>query len=233
MESLADIQDYDEEFNVQNPKKCQLSLKMILGILFLIIIAIVVIIIIVILSSSSDNDEKKKDGGDDSINIIKAKYYIEESNKIKIINDPYDKLNIQIFIDEKQDPLNFVTEYKFPNLGNHSITFKFKEEITNLSSLFSSCTNLIEIDFSSVNQNFKKDVKLNVCFQKQDINLKSDQILNDDENITNKHKEKDQNKKTNISKMSEIINYFNEGEREILDDIKKKKNQKEFYQKKT
>ncbi len=33
--------------------------------------------------------------------------------------------------------------------------------------------------------------------------------------------------------MSEIINYFNEGEREILDDIKKKKNQKEFYQKKT
>ena len=129
MESLADIQDYDEEFNVQNPKKCQLSLKMILGILFLIIIAIVVIIIIVILSSSSDNDEKKKEIGDDSINIITATYDIDESNTIKIINDPYDKLNIEIFIDEKQDPLNFVTEYNFPNSGNHSVTFKLKKKL--------------------------------------------------------------------------------------------------------
>ena len=29
--------------------------------------------------------------------------------------------------------------------------------------------------------------------------------------------------------MNEIINYFNEGEREILDDIKKTKNQEEFH----
>ena len=76
------------------------------------------------------------------------------------------------------------------------------------------------------NIHFIKDVKLNICFQKQDINLKSDQILKDVENITNKHKEKDKNKKTNINKMNEIINYFNEGEREILDNIKKKEKSK-------
>ena len=72
------------------------------------------------------------------------------------------------------------------------------------------------------NIHFIKDVKLNVCFQKQVINLKSDQILKDDEKITNsKHKEKNKNKKSNLNKMNEIINYFNEGEKEILDNIKK------------
>ena len=64
------------------------------------------------------------------------------------------------------------------------------------------------------NIHFIKDVKLNVCFQKQDINLKSDQILKDDEKITNsKNKEKNKNKKSNLNKMNEIINYFNEGEK--------------------
>ena len=72
------------------------------------------------------------------------------------------------------------------------------------------------------NIHFIKDVKLNVCFQKQVINLKSDQILKDDEKITNsKHKEKNKNKKSSLNKMNEIINYFNEGEKEILDNIKK------------
>ena len=83
------------------------------------------------------------------------------------------------------------------------------------------------------NIHFIKDVKLNVCFQKQDINLKSDQILKDDEKITNsKNKEKNKNKKSNLNKMNEIINYFNEGEKEILDNIKKIEKSKRIPSKK-
>ena len=81
------------------------------------------------------------------------------------------------------------------------------------------------------NIHFIKDVKLNVCFQKQDINLKSDQALKDDEKILNaKHKEKENNKNNN--KMNEILNYFNEGEKEIIDNIKKKEKSKRFLSKK-
>ena len=84
------------------------------------------------------------------------------------------------------------------------------------------------------NIHFIKDVKLNVCFQKQDINLKSDQVLKDDEKITNaKHKEKDKEKNKNNNKMNEILNYFNEGEKEIIDNIKKKENQKDSQLKKS
>ena len=83
------------------------------------------------------------------------------------------------------------------------------------------------------NIHFIKDVKLNVCFQNQDINLKSDQILKDDQTITNsKNKEKDKNKKRVSNKMNEIINYFNEGEKEILDNIKKREKVKKIPQNK-
>ena len=81
------------------------------------------------------------------------------------------------------------------------------------------------------NIHFIKDVKLNVCFQKQDINIKSDQILKDDQTITNsKNKEKDKNKNKVTNKMNEIINYFNEGEKEILDNFKKKEKVKKIPQ---
>lgn len=83
------------------------------------------------------------------------------------------------------------------------------------------------------NIHFIKDVKLNVCFQKQDINLKSDQVLKDDEKITNaKHKDKDKEKNKKNNKMNEILNYFNEGEKEIIDNIKKKEKSKRFPTKK-
>jgi hypothetical protein len=83
------------------------------------------------------------------------------------------------------------------------------------------------------NIHFIKDVKLNVCFQKQDINIKSDQILKDDQTITNsKNKEKDKNKNKVTNKMNEIINYFNEGEKEILDNFKKKEKVKKIPQNK-
>ena len=75
------------------------------------------------------------------------------------------------------------------------------------------------------NINFIKDVKLNVCFKKQVINNKSDQILIRDEdktNINEKNKEKEKGKIKSKNKMNEILNYFNEGEKEIMNNIKKK-----------
>ena len=75
------------------------------------------------------------------------------------------------------------------------------------------------------NINFIKDVKLNVCFKKQAINNKSDQILIRDEdktNINEKNKEKEKGKIKSKNKMNEILNYFNEGEKEIMNNIKKK-----------
>ena len=81
------------------------------------------------------------------------------------------------------------------------------------------------------NINFIKDVKLNVCFKKQVINNKSDQILIRDEdktNINEKNKEKEKGKIKSKNKMNEILNYFNEGEKEIMNNIKKKVNAKKI-----
>ena len=75
------------------------------------------------------------------------------------------------------------------------------------------------------NIHFIKDVKLNVCFQRQDITSKSDQILVKDEdklNTNDKNKEKVLFKK-NSNKMNEILNYFNESEKEIINNLKKDK----------
>ena len=76
------------------------------------------------------------------------------------------------------------------------------------------------------NINFVKDVKLNVCYQKQEIIDKSDQILVKEEkestNEKNKeNEEKDKNKSKN--KMNEIFNYFNDVEKELMNNFKKRK----------
>ncbi len=84
------------------------------------------------------------------------------------------------------------------------------------------------------NIHFIKDVKLNVCFQKQDINNKSDHIIIKDDHLnTNEKKQEKENKKVKPkNKMFELINYFNEGEKEIINNFKKKQKLKKIPTKK-
>ena len=72
------------------------------------------------------------------------------------------------------------------------------------------------------NIHFIKDVKLNVCFQKQEISDKSDQILIKEEkqNTSDKNREK---KEKDKNKMNELFIYFNDVEKEIMNDYKKSK----------
>ena len=81
------------------------------------------------------------------------------------------------------------------------------------------------------NIHFIKDSKFSVCFQKQDITSKSDQILYKDEDkiITN---EKCKNKKQPKTKMNELLTYFYEGEKEIINNLKKKDKAKKINCKK-
>ena len=85
------------------------------------------------------------------------------------------------------------------------------------------------------NIRFIKDVKLNVCFQKQEINDKSDQILIDEEKLNENEKskenlEKDKNKSKN--KMNELFTYFNDIEKELMNNNKKNKIKKHPSKKK-
>ena len=78
-----------------------------------------------------------------------------------------------------------------------------------------------------------KEVNLNACSKKQDINLRSDRILSKDEekiNPNEKHKEK--NKKKTKNKMNELFNYFSESEKEIMNNLKKKDKSKRIPTKK-
>ena len=86
---------------------------------------------------------------------------------------------------------------------------------------------------SCENIHFIKDVKLNVCLEKMEIVPKSDQVLSNDGNKSNKVII-NINEKENISqkKMNEILNYFNEGEKEIINNIKKKNKLKKIQNKK-
>jgi hypothetical protein len=86
---------------------------------------------------------------------------------------------------------------------------------------------------SCENIHFIKDVKLNVCLEKMEIVPKSDQVLYNDGNKDNKVII-NLNEKENISqkKMNEILNYFNEGEKEIINNIRKKNKLKKIQNKK-
>ena len=74
------------------------------------------------------------------------------------------------------------------------------------------------------NIHFIKDVKLNLCYQKQDINNKSDHIIIKEEqlNTNEKSKEKEKEKTNPKNKMNELLIYFNELEKEIMNNFKKK-----------
>ena len=63
----------------------------------------------------------------------------------------------------------------------------------------------------------------NACFCEQVVSYKSEQILikdTDDLSIKEKHKKKNKIKSKN--KMDELLNYFNESEKEIINNLKKK-----------
>ena len=84
------------------------------------------------------------------------------------------------------------------------------------------------------NIHFIKDVKLSVCFQKQEINNKSDQILIKEEkqNTSDKNKEKEEKEKNKSkNKMNELFNYFNDVEKEIMNNYKKGKVRKHISKK--
>ena len=73
----------------------------------------------------------------------------------------------------------------------------------------------------------------NSCFCEQVINYKADQILikdNDKLNTKEKHKKKEKFKSKN--KMNDLLNYFNESEKEIINNFKKKQKLKKISSKK-
>jgi len=86
---------------------------------------------------------------------------------------------------------------------------------------------------SCENIHFIKDVKLNVCLEKLEILPKSDQVLNNNDGnriIINLNEKKKEN--STQKKMNEILSYFNEGEKEIINNIKKKNKVKKVQNKK-
>ena len=72
------------------------------------------------------------------------------------------------------------------------------------------------------NIHFIKDVKLNLCYQKQDINNKSDHIIIKEEQLNTNEKSKEKEKTNPKNKMNELLIYFNELEKEIMNNFKKK-----------
>ena len=73
----------------------------------------------------------------------------------------------------------------------------------------------------------------NACFCEQAISYKADQILvkdNDKLNTKEKHKKKEKFKSKN--KMNDLLNYFNESEKEIINNFKKKQKLKKISSKK-
>ena len=82
------------------------------------------------------------------------------------------------------------------------------------------------------NIHFIKDVKLNLCFQKQDINNKSDHIIIKEDQLNTNEINKEKEKAKPKNKMNELLNYFNEGEKEIMNNLKKKAKVKKIPTKK-
>ena len=78
-------------------------------------------------------------------------------------------------------------------------------------------------------------LKLNLCFSRQDVTYQADQVLikeEDDQLITNDKKvERGKKKKKENNKMNELIIYFNEREKEIYNDYKKKGKVKKNHKK--
>ena len=83
------------------------------------------------------------------MNKIKSNFVVnDQGSKTKLINNPFDNLNIHLFINDKET--NFEYEYQFNGTGEYLVEFRFNEELTNLSSLFMDVINLKKIDLTGI-----------------------------------------------------------------------------------
>jgi len=129
---------------------------------------------------------------EDKGNVITAKIYIkkeEENNFIKIINshenymEYNNKTSLQKFKNKKEieeceirlnnELIKFNYLHRFKKEGNYTITYSFKNKLTNINNLFSECSSLISIDLSNFNtQNLKNMGSIFYgCSSLKDINL--------------------------------------------------------------
>ena len=106
------------------------------------------------------------------LNIIKAVFSISNINsKTKLINEPNDRLNINLIIDGEEK--DFATEFQFEKMGDHIVEFKFEEKLTNISSLFMNTNTLKEIDLSGLETSevISMDNLFSGCVSLEKINL--------------------------------------------------------------
>ena len=163
---------------IDNAKKTSSYNIITLSILLIINIILIISLIIAIASFTTEKDKTKKifspqmRNNANYLNEIKAIYYINDVNsKVKIINEPNDALNIDLFINGEEK--NFNTEYQFEKKGEYSVEFKFNEELTDLSSLFMKITTLKSIDLTGLKTNKVKsmDKLFQDCISLEKVNL--------------------------------------------------------------
>ena len=93
---------------------------------------------------------------------IEAKYKINEINKkIKIINKPWDDLNISIFVNNTKiyELKENETEINFDNIPEGKIKLKYSGILTNLNSLFKDIIYLEEIILNEIDINKVKSME--------------------------------------------------------------------------
>lgn len=107
-----------------------------------------------IIEINNENIKKMEEKELSQINCI----YKANKNKINLINNTIDNRdlnkeinedNIEIFIDD--NPIDFSFVYENEIRGEINVKFKFKNIISNLSYMFSKCSSLKSVDFTSFN----------------------------------------------------------------------------------
>ena len=116
-------------------------------IIFGIVVLIITIIVVIYALNKEDQGEQKQESG--FLNKIKANFVVNDpGSKTKLINNPFDNLNIHLFINDNE--INFEYEYQFNETGEYLVEFHFNEELSNLSSLFMDVINLKKIDLTGI-----------------------------------------------------------------------------------
>jgi len=104
-----------------------------------------------------DNENINKD-------VLIINSYEEFSRRADLKNCPKELYNekeikeCEIKIDDKL--INFSYTYKFDTVGEHTIIYKFKKNLTNLSCLFCDCSLITSIDLSNFNAENVKYMRL-------------------------------------------------------------------------
>ena len=136
MEENNELENQDNNLLSIEAQKTQNNLKRISIFNLLLLICLIFILIVFISFSFLEKENIKKQKRElkenKYLNEIIGIYSINNiDTKEKIINMPYDKLNIKLFINDIET--KFTTEYQFEEKGEYIIEFKFNEELTNLS----------------------------------------------------------------------------------------------------